>query len=406
MKKQVLFFQPYSYGHHPVYVFSILQNLTEKQKDSLIFFLVSENFLDIYAVDIASIKFLHNNVVFLSINQQEYQRWEGAKNIALKAILEWHIISDWAKKLEVTDVFLFFYDHLQLPLVISRRKRSFSLHGIYFHPNYHYDQLGFAAKDIKAKFLRIRKKFLFLFSIRNPVVKTILSLDPFFTEYIQEYLPHSMKCVYLPETTSIDNNVVVNKKVFYETWNIHAGQTVFLIFGVLSKRKGIFELLKSLECLSKEMAEKITILVVGKILPSDEQLLLSQIAHAKQNSVTQIVLHNREVSEAELNALFLGVDCVLALYKNHIGSSGVVVQSAAAHKPLIVSKWGLLGKTVIENKLGITVDVDDPVSIAKALELMIKVPAQCYSPSLMRKFTLRNNATVFSQTIFESLEIG
>ena len=73
-------------------------------------------------------------------------------------------------------------------------------------------------------------------------------------------------------------------------------------------------------------------------------------------------------SEFQEGEVFSASDCVwLGYSKSHIGSSGVLYQSAIGNLPSISTNHGLIGRLVSENKIGILVNPDNPEEINSAI---------------------------------------
>ena len=117
----------------------------------------------------------------------------------------------------------------------------------------------------------------------------------------------------------------------------------------------------------------------------------------KQTSDFQIVVKDVFVKDEEIQQYFKVADYAFALYNKHFGMSAIMVRAAAAQKPLISSNFGLIGKIVEENELGITIDNDLKEKLVMLLNNVITIG----NKEKMRVFAELNQADNYAKVILE-----
>lgn len=146
------------------------------------------------------------------------------------------------------------------------------------------------------------------------------------------------------------------------------GRSVALIFGALTRRKGIFQILEAWHLLAPADRARLALRFVGRLDDVVRAEFLESLA-AKRAAMPDatIELEDSFVPENALAAEVLGADIILAPYQNHIGSSGVMHWAVAAGKPLVTQNTGLIGYQVQRYQLGTTIDCSDPKQLSSAI---------------------------------------
>jgi glycosyltransferase involved in cell wall biosynthesis len=85
--------------------------------------------------------------------------------------------------------------------------------------------------------------------------------------------------------------------------------------------------------------------------------------------------------------------------------SGILLQAAAAQKPVLSSDYGLMGELVKRYRLGIVVDSTNPLSISKGfIRFLQEDISKICDVEGMQKISKKNSAEKFPKRIFEVLE--
>ncbi len=198
----------------------------------------------------------------------------------------------------------------------------------------------------------------------------------------------------------IYNNSDSQSEKLRQTLELDPDRNVFLMFGVLQKRKGIYQLLDAIALLPPHLCQKLCLLLVGPI--GSELLIKTRIRELCEALPIQVISHDQFVPDREIQPYFQVADVILAPYIRHIGMSAVLVRAAAAQKPVLASNYGLMGQMVKHHKLGITVDSSVPSEIAKGLtQFLVNPSIEFCDFSSMQSFAEQNSAENYAKTIFQ-----
>ena len=144
---------------------------------------------------------------------------------------------------------------------------------------------------------------------------------------------------------------------------------MFTLFGALTERKGVCQVLDAVALLPVATREKVRVVLAGRIDPavvSDVASRASLLATAgAEGRCVEIV--DRHLTTPELAWLVSESSVILAPYQRFVGSSGVLTWAAAQRRPVIAQQYGLVGALVRDYRLGIATDTSDPSRIADAI---------------------------------------
>ena len=84
--------------------------------------------------------------------------------------------------------------------------------------------------------------------------------------------------------------------------------------------------------------------------------------------------------------------------------SGILLQAAAAGKPVISSNYGLMGQMIDTYSLGLAVNTELPAAIAGAIqETFSDTFKTVYDLEKMQQWVAQNSPDMFSRTIFDQI---
>jgi glycosyltransferase involved in cell wall biosynthesis len=260
-------------------------------------------------------------------------------------------------------------------LVISSksfRGTNIQVSGILFNP---YPRIpatkGGFIKSVKNSLRKIKKRILFKFMLRNKNIDTLYVLNDSFTvKFLNKKCGNDRKLFQeLPDPVPQNKFPVCSKINVEERYNIDPQSKKLLVFGQINQRKNVENILDAVSKVSDMTKEKFTLLIIGKCSdPSYEQILRDKSQQIESdNDRINIVFENKFVSESQKETIFAGIDVVMAIYRNFYSSSGVLGQAVRFGKPIIVSKFGLMGSLVEDYKLGEVVDPKDQRSIIQSI---------------------------------------
>ena len=240
-----------------------------------------------------------------------------------------------------------------------------------------------------------RKNITLRYFVKNKNLDSLFNLDPFATDYILKNW-NTEKVKFLPDPVQLYPTTKTKSEV-KTSLGIDESKTVFLIFGFLDSRKGIADVMKAIGKISGETSQKGCLLIVGPWEENERKLFNIQLPKIQQTTNFQIVVKDGFVKDEDIQQYFKVADYAFALYNKHFGMSAIMVRAAAAQKPLISSNFGLIGKIVVENELGITIDND----LKEKLEMLLNNEISIGNKEKMRAFAELNQADNYAKVILE-----
>jgi len=150
-----------------------------------------------------------------------------------------------------------------------------------------------------------------------------------------------------------------------QAYEIAPSAKVVLIYGGLTERKGIRQILSAMA--EEQVDQDVVVLFAGTA--SDRVMRLLETPAVQRmlqhrRIITSLKFHD---SDEEQKA-FMASDAVwLGYVDGFLGSSGVLYQAVQCELPVIAMHEGVIGQTVKKNRIGICVDPDSRVAVAEAL---------------------------------------
>lgn len=171
-----------------------------------------------------------------------------------------------------------------------------------------------------------------------------------------------------------------------------ADRFMFLHIGISDTRKGLTDACEAMLKLDAEHQTRALLVRAGGV--KDEAAALC----AKLEAKGLLALENRFVAEERMALYYAAADAVLLPYRHHAGSSGILSHAAAAGKPVIAAQYGLIGRLVEQNRLGLChahLDVDD---LARAMAQMMDRDPAADTPALA-DYAARISPEAFMDTL-------
>jgi len=297
-------------------------------------------------------------------------------------------------------------DHLQLPLALGYTLSSDkTVSGLLFRPSIHEPYRSTIRLSIKDRLLMLRKRFLYSRMLKNPCLRFIFTLDQCFPAFAKKTFKNGDRVYHLPDPSLYDENTaaMTNEDHWINSIEVHPNQTCFLLFGFLSKRKGIFIALQALEHLAPEDSARVSIIFAGKLSEEVRESFISKVSDYREHHKNGAHIHyeDRYLPSSNFAHLLNKCDFVLAPYQRFTGSSGVLLWAAGAKKPVITQNYGLLGYLTHEHQLGISTDTTDPKKLAGALKECLDNPSHYRSDtSGMEKLHQLSSPENFVETFY------
>jgi len=410
--RKLMLFELDTRGHHPGYIQHLIRYWCEEKLPGHLDVLVSQKFIQQHSniVEIAS-NCEQQTINFVAITPEEQAvLFESAelensfKGRIVRAFQEWDLLRKYAISLGTTHCLIMYLDSILLRLAFGARfPCQFS--SIYFRPIFHYSNFVNYTPLGREGIWQLRDKVCLSLLLRSSELQTIFCLDPLAVKPINKF--HSKaRAVYLPDPVQIYNNTEPQLEELRQRLKIDSSRQVFLLFGVLAERKGIYQLLDAVQMLSPDHCQKLCLLLIGPIELQEKELIQTRIREISQSLPVQIICRHDFVTDQEIQPYFQIADVILAPYQRHIGMSAILVRAAAAQKPVLSSDFGLMGEITRRYELGLTVDSTVPSEIAKGFTRFLIESSENYcNQEKMKQFAEQNDAKQFAKTIFKQLQI-
>jgi glycosyltransferase involved in cell wall biosynthesis len=139
---------------------------------------------------------------------------------------------------------------------------------------------------------------------------------------------------------------------------------VILVFGDINIRKGLDALIEGL--VSMDAPRLMHIFIVGQQDNTVKDVFCSEsFRHLMNQGCIHVI--NEFVGSNYQQLAFAAADIVWLGYRNHFSMSGVLVLAARARKVVISSDKGMIGLLTRQERLGITVNIDNVGLVKDAL---------------------------------------
>lgn len=401
---KILLFDLSVRGHHPNYIKHLIKYWQTHKLSGQLYIVVSPKFLKEHTevVDLAC-KYDCSNINFVAISPEEEAALDSRKSHfkrAFRNFQEWQVFRKYAEILKADRCLIMYFDTCQLPLMLgAKAPRSFS--GIYFRPTFHYKEFANYTPSWKDLIQQWSEKLILSRIIKNSNLKKLFCLDPFAVKHLEKLNKH-VKSILLPDPIEILNSSQNQLKNLKQELEIEHNRKVFLLFGALTARKGIYQLLDAIETLAPDLCQKICLLLVGE--SNIQAQIKEQIDAICQSKPIQIIERYEFIPEQDVQDYFQMTDFVLAPYQHHVGMSGILLLAAAAQKPVLSSDYGLMGEIVRRYKLGLTVNSSVPEEISKGLTQFLVEDSDKFCDRIkMKSFAEQNSAEEFARVIFKHI---
>lgn len=394
-------------GHHPSYIRYLIQYWHQEQRSEQLSIVVIPKFLTEHADVVELAKFYDSKKInFVAITTEEESRINARKTRlqrAFRNFREWQILCKYATQLKVDHCLILYFDTCQQPLALGLSSPC-AFSGIYFRPTLHYSQFNNYQSDGQNKQSNWREKLILYRVLQHPKLQTLFCLDPIAVKYLNHQFKTAAKVIHLPDPVEPFPPSSLSSSEIREHLGIQPNRKVFLLFGALTERKGVHQLLEAISTLPTQLCEQICLLFVGNLTSRIETKFKSQIQAVCQAKPVQILGNYQYIPDSEIPNYFQVADVILAPYQRHVGMSGILLLAAAAEKPLLSSDYGLMGELVQRYELGLIVDSTQPSEIAKGLTQLMQSSLQSFcNPEKMKQFVQENSAQKFAEIIFDSI---
>jgi len=401
----LLLFEPDARGHAPEWIGHLLERLVEQQRTVT----VSVAVPPALAAELSgwTRRRGRTRVRVLPLRAIETALCNSPR-LAVSGLARWWTMRERLRETGADHGIFLCLDHLSLPFGLGLGTGAADVSGILFRPSVHYPADPDRAPPLRERVRDFRKAVLYPLMLRNPAVRAVWSLDPHFPAYAVERYRHGHKVRPAPDPAYPFQLAAGAPKQADADADaplpmVPPGRTLFLIFGVLSERKGMLAVIDALRRLEPRFAASVAVMAAGTIDPPIEARLDRALTELREvRPEIWLRFDNRRLTMDEIAAYVANAEVVLAPYQRFVGSSGVMLWAASAGKPIITQRYGLLGRLTRDYRLGLDIDTSDPSEIASAMVTAVRRgPRALADPAGLARFTESHSPEVFTARILE-----
>jgi glycosyltransferase involved in cell wall biosynthesis len=380
-------------GHNLGHIQNILRFLEQNPNDTEYVFLLNPE-----AKNISSIRTSAKNVQITFFTDEEFAPHNSGMSLIKSTQLIWKSVMKYVSEWKADRLILMMVDMFQH--TIGSTRSSCEITGIMFNP---YPRVIPAEGTLRSKqqtaITKARKLFTSWWMLRNKHLKKVFIFNDKQTVKNMNETLGTKVFTYLPDPVyDYPSRAGLNIR---EKYGINKSKKILLAFGMIDSKKNVVNLLKGLQGLSTEEASRSCLLVVGKIRPEYEIELTNAVEEAKTlRPELQVIFESRFVDDDEMES-FVGQSDVLSLvYVNFYSSSGVIGLAARHNKPIIATKFGVIGDQAKEYQLGIPVDGHKPEEIREAFRYFLNISRIEY-PKSAKQFVAEHTSEAFIKALLE-----
>ena len=269
---------------------------------------------------------------------------------------------------------------------------------LYMSPKHHRKSMGLG--PVSRQDWLYKKMFQRLLTIST--LRNILVIDEFFFDYCkQNYGLLAKKVKYVPDFGEVRG--AGTKEECRDHLRIPLKCKLLLVYGSLTKRKGIIQLIKAIA--HPDSPKDLKVIIAGKIKEDIKSFFTSPIIKKmieEKRIFLRLYFHNDE----DEYRVFKATDYVwLGYIGGSYGSSGVLYQALHAGATIVSMEDGLIGKIVKKYKLGVTVN---PACLNSVLQGLNRISLNQHlrfnnDNIALKKFMNTHRSEIHSTKVFEAL---
>jgi glycosyltransferase involved in cell wall biosynthesis len=265
------------------------------------------------------------------------QQWDAYRSLA-------HSITHLAQQIKPTVTYLINLDNVYQVLAITRKPFGGTpFAGMMMGLGYHRRATGLG----KGRWHDRIAEGLFRRVLRLPSLRAVTVIDSAFHAHASRAgVPEYSKLSYVPDVGSLE--CIGSRSEVRSAMNIPDDRFVILVYGSLSRRKGLAELM---EAVASSPDLRVVLLLAGQADAGATTFLQGNVARLLTERGQIIRSEGFHDAERE-GRVFAAADAVWIGYVGFYGSSGVLYQAGAASLPVIAAQEGLIGWLTARHGLG------------------------------------------------------
>lgn len=369
---KILFFNPYFCGHSLEYTNHLL-NFTPRDNNRYIFVLGYD-----FQSEIRPMKYPNAEIKFMSTKETHYVCDHG---FYVQGYYYTSFLNSLIKKLGITRVYLNSFD-AYYPFLPFCLIKGVSYVGIYYYI-YLYD--WFELSFLK----RVYHSVLMWMMAKSPATKNLYICNDSSAACFFNKIFHTNKFHRLDDPF---NSFQVSKTFdFREKYNI-GKKILYIHFGVLSARKGTWDIIKAIELANKEDLKNSVFVFAG----NTESHLFDKLNELAKKFSENVLFFPGFCENEFLASMCSAANCILMPYKENSQSSGMLGYASQLGIPVIARNSKLIAKLVKKYKLGFLIESNEELLtlISSFSSREIQVP---------KRYLEDNSPKRFAQTIFSAL---
>jgi glycosyltransferase involved in cell wall biosynthesis len=351
---RLVIIDPHWTGHHPVYVKRIADGASSRNIRCLIVTSVPPNQVPEYAA-MESKKDPLIEWVVEKINLPDSTSDQLAP-LASRQYIFWRYLRTISKRMVEPNadiVLLPYFDDYSFAIGLlgspfgSTRWAGISMRSTFHHPN-----LGILGTT--RTLLLWAKELLYNRIFDNPTLTKIFFIDETVLLKNARNFFNIAKVSFLPDPSTPARPLVMAE--VRAQFGFSRDDFVILMYGAISKRKGLKSLLAILA--NKKLAGPVKALVVGSFDHDCRTELANWLDDDIERRAKITFIDDYVSGDVEAQCL-TACDIVWLAYQNHLTMSGVLVQAGNYKKPIVGHDSGLIGWYINKHALGIIIPADD-----------------------------------------------
>lgn len=391
--QRVLFFDLEISGHHVEYLYHLIKYRVEHPECPEFLLVVHPDFIHhLNGLELPQ-DWHSKGVVIIHPSQNEMRKLSNISSLFKIADFEIQVLNRIVHEHQIEICYLMTLNKFQF--AVGRqvaRNLPCRIRGILFNPfgttgNRKYDFLAKLRKHLQLKWMMRNNKLEHIYILNN--IDQVNALNK---EYRRRdfflYLPDPILMQHRDPQSIVDH--VPSRTHKYR----------FLLFGSLSKTKGIFLVLEALKQIPDEITCHIEIFFAGCVVNNNREAFLNTLTDLRHSlPAINIQYLDQFIPYVSLAALFSNSDCVLVPYIGNQSSSGVIGHAALYGKPVISPDCGLIGELVRRYQLGYLMKAMDATSLALAMTSMYRGGKLFSDTPGMRRFVVEHDPRMFVEAL-------
>jgi glycosyltransferase involved in cell wall biosynthesis len=240
--------------------------------------------------------------------------------------------------------------------------------------------------------------------LNHPQLRVAFFIDPWVSDSLQGKA--AAQVVYLMDPVKLPEHhpTPAQKTAIRARLGVPDTRKLFLLFGDITPRKGLWTLIHALQKLTPEEEARMCLAIVGHAEPDLEKQLAAELETLAAGTQLAVIRRASYVDDVEMANWFTGADVVMLPYLNHAGMSGVQLIAAAHRRPVISQAFGPMGRLTREYQLGLTTEPSDPVALAGAMRRFLgEGPSPGFDPKVAYALAKQQSHEKFAETLLRAL---